>query len=68
MKRQTEKSQILSTYVLLAQELGYMYLKNSKKSSMTEPSKEFLLDTRERIFIGFIIPLLEKSTRSEMLI
>ena len=68
MKGQTEKSQILSTYVLLAQKLKYMYLRNNKKNSITELSKEFLLDTREGIFIRFIIPLLEKSTRPEILI
>lgn len=68
MKRLTEKSQILDTYALLAQELVYIYLRNSKKSSTTEPGKKFLLNTSEKIFIEFIIPLLKKSTRPKMLI
>ncbi len=68
MKGQTEKSQILGIYVLLAQELGCMYLRNRERSSMTEPGKEFLLDMREGTFTEFIIPSLEKSTRPEMLI
>ncbi len=59
MKGQTEKSQILDTYVLLAQELECMYLRNRERSSMTEPGKEFLLDIRERTFTEFIISSLK---------
>ncbi len=48
MKKQTEKSQILDTYILLAQELGYMYLRNRERSSATELGKEFILDIRDK--------------------
>lgn len=35
---------------------------------MIESDKKFLLDTKEEIFIKFIIPSLEKSIKTEMLI
>lgn len=68
MKRQTEKSQILGTYVLLAQELGCIYPRNREKSSIIELDKEILFDMRERILTKFIISSLEKFTRPKMLI
>lgn len=68
MKKQIEKSQILSIYVLLAQKLGYIYLKNREKNSTIELGKRFLLDMREKTFTKFIIPLLEKFIKPEILI
>lgn len=67
MKKKTEKSQILNIYLLLAQELECIYLRNIKKSLITELSKGFLLDIREKTITEFIIPLLEKSTKPKML-
>lgn len=68
MKRQIKKSQILSTYILLAQEHIYINLKNREKSLITELGKRFLLDMREKTYTEFIISLLEKSTKPKILI
>lgn len=68
MKGQIEKNQILGTYVLLAQELKDIYLRNRAKSSTIKLGKEFLLNTKKRIFTEFIISLMEKSIKPKMLI
>lgn len=68
MKKQIKKSLILSTYMLLAQELICMNLRNRKKSLITELNKRFLLDMREKTCTKFIISLLEKFTKPKMLI
>lgn len=68
MKKQIKKSQILSTYMLLAQEHICMNLKNRKKSLITELGKRFLLDTREETYTEFITSLLKKSTKPKILI
>lgn len=45
-----------------------MYLENREKSLIREFGKRFLLDTKEETYIKFIIFLLEKFTKSKMLI
>lgn len=67
MKRQIEKSQILSIYILLTSKYVYIYLRNREKSLTTEFSKGFLLDIREETYTEFIILLLEKSTKPKIL-
>lgn len=67
MKGQMEKKQILITYVLLAQELRCMYLRNRKKNLTIKLDKGFLFNIRKKTFTKFIISSLEKSTKPEIL-
>lgn len=54
--------------MLLTQEFEYIYLKNREKNSIIELNKRFLLDTREKTFIKFIISLLKKFIRLKIYI
>lgn len=65
MKKQTEKSQIFRTYLLLIEKLIYMYLGNREKSLIREFGKRFLLDIKEETYIKFMIFFIRKIHKTQ---